>query len=563
MARPRGGWLFASLRHYDLSWLPGDAIAGLTLAAIAIPEQLATARLVGMPPMTGLLAFAAGSLAFAAFGANRFMSVGADSTIAPIMVGGLAMVAVAGTAHYSGMAAVLALLVGMVLLLAGLLRAGWIADLLSVPVTTGFLAGISVHIIVGQLPTILGLEAPHGHLVVRLGAILRELPHSNLYPMAIGLGVLAVTMLAEQRSARIPGALIGLVASGLAVWLMGLEHRGVAVLGALPIAPPAFALVLPTWSEFTQLLPVSLIVALVCMMQTAAVVQSFPSEPGEQEDVSRDFGALGAGSILAAVLGAFAVNSSPPRTAVVHESGGRSQLASLLAIAIIVAIVLLAAGAFAVVPQAALSGVLVFIGMRIFRVATMRQIYRRGGWEALLVVASAALVVLLPMETGVTMSIVLSLLHSIYIIARPGCAVLARVPGTTVWWNLEKGEAGEHEPGVLVFAPGAPINFTNAAYVRGRLNDAIAAMADPCRLVVIEASGVIYIDFTGSGILQQLIRDLRGRGIDVAVARLESDRAQRAAARSGLIARLGDDHVFRSVEDAIRSRQSAVPRSTA
>ena len=563
MARPRGGWLFASLRHYDLSWLPGDAIAGLTLAAIAIPEQLATARLVGMPPMTGLLAFAAGSLAFAAFGANRFMSVGADSTIAPIMVGGLAMVAVAGTAHYSGMAAVLALLVGLVLLLAGLLRAGWIADLLSVPVTTGFLAGISVHIIVGQLPTILGLEAPHGHLVVRLGAILRELPHSNLYPMAIGLGVLAVTMLAEQRSARIPGALIGLVASGLAVWLMGLEHRGVAVLGALPIAPPAFALVLPTWSEFTQLLPVSLIVALVCMMQTAAVVQSFPSKPGEQEDVSRDFGALGAGSILAAVLGAFAVNSSPPRTAVVHESGGRSQLASLLAIAIIVAIVLLAAGAFAVVPQAALSGVLVFIGMRIFRVATMRQIYRRGGWEILLVVASAALVVLLPMETGVTMSIVLSLLHSIYIIARPGCAVLARVPGTTVWWNLEKGEAGGHEPGVLVFAPGAPINFTNAAYVRGRLNDAIAAMADPCRLVVIEASGVIYIDFTGSGILQQLIRDLRGRGIDVAVARLESDRAQRAAARSGLIARLGDDHVFRSVEDAIRSRQSAVPRSTA
>jgi sulfate permease, SulP family len=527
MARPRGGWLFASLRHYDLSWLPGDAIAGLTLAAIAIPEQLATARLVGMPPMTGLLAFAAGSLAFAAFGANRFMSVGADSTIAPIMAGGLAMVAVAGTAHYSGMAAVLALLVGLVLLLAGLLRAGWIADLLSVPVTTGFLAGISVHIIVGQLPTILGLEVPHGHLVVRLGAILRELPQSNPYPMAIGLGVLAVTMLAEQRSARIPGALIGLVASGLAVWLMGLEHRGVAVLGALPIAPPAFALVLPTWSEFTQLLPVSLIVALVCMMQTAAVVQSFPSEPGEQEDVSRDFGALGAGSILAAVLGAFAVNSSPPRTAVAHESGGRSQLASLLAIAIIMAIVLLAAGAFAVVPQAALSGVLVFIGMCIFRVATMREIYRRGGWEILLVVASAALVVLLPMETGVTMSIVLSLLHSIYIIARPGCAVLARVPGTTVWWNLEKGEAGGHEPGVLVFAPGAPINFTNAAYVRGRLNDAIGAMAEPCRLVVIEASGVIYIDFTGSGILQQLIRDLRGRGIDVAVARLESDRAQR------------------------------------
>jgi MFS superfamily sulfate permease-like transporter len=452
------------------------------------------------------------------------------------------------------MAAVLALLVGLILLLAGLLRAGWIADLLSVPVTTGFLAGISVHIIVGQLPAILGLEAPQGHLVTRLAAILRELPQGSLYPLAIGLGVLAITVLAERWSARIPAALIGLVASGLAVWLMGLEQRGVAVLGALPIALPELALKLPTWNEFTQLLPVALIVALVCMMQTAAVVQSFPSEPGAQEAVSRDFGALGAGSILAGMLGAFAVDSSPPRTAVVHESGGRSQLAGLLAIAIIVAIVALAAGAFAFVPQAALSGVLVFIGLRIFRVATMRDIYRRGGWEILLVVASGALVVLLPMETGVTMSIVLSLLHSIYIIARPGCAVLARVPGTTVWWNLGKGEAGEHEPGVLVFAPGAPINFTNAAYVRGRLNDAIAAMAEPCRLLVIEANGVIYIDFTGSQILQQLVTDLRQRGIDVAVARLESERAQHAAARSGLIARLGQDHVFRSVEDAIRGR---------
>jgi SulP family sulfate permease len=139
---PRGAWLFASLRGYSQAWLPGDAIAGMTLAAIAIPEQLATARLVGMPPMAGLLAFAAGSLAFAAFGASRFMSVGADSTIAPIMAGGLVTMAAAGSAHYSAMAAALALLVGLALLIAGILRVGWIADLLSIPVAIGFLAGI-------------------------------------------------------------------------------------------------------------------------------------------------------------------------------------------------------------------------------------------------------------------------------------------------------------------------------------------------------------------------------------------------------------------------------------
>ncbi len=263
-------------------------------------------------------------------------------------------------------------------------------------------------------------------------------------------------------------------------------------------------------------MPVSLIVALVCMMQTAAVVRSFPNDPETEEKVSRDFAAVGIGSILAALIGGFAVDSSPPRTAIVHVSGGQSQLAGLLSIAIVAAIALVAAGAFAVLPVSALSGVLVFIGMRIFRVSTMREIYRRGGYEILLVAASAALVVFLPIQTGVTMSILLSLVHGIYIVARPDCAVLSRVPGTTVWWEEPAGEAVENEPGVLVFAPGAPINFTNAAYVRGKLMDAISAMAEPCRLVVIEARGVIDIDFTGSQMLQQVIGELRQQHTEVA-----------------------------------------------
>ena len=546
------GWLFASLRGFNASWLPGDAVAAMTLAAIAIPEQLATARLVGMPPMSGLFAFAAGSLAFAAFGANRFMSVGADSTIAPIMAATLAGVAATGTAHYAGMVAVLALLIGVVLLLASPLRLGWIADLLSIPVTTGFLAGISVHIIVGQLPAILGIDAPSGPLIGRLAEIMRQLPYANPYTAAIALGVLVVSLVAEWLSARIPGALIGLAASGLAVWQLNLERHGVSVLGALPIAPPAITLTWPSWSEFTRLLPLALIVAVVCMMQTAAVVQSFPSDPNRPDNVSRDFAAVGAGSILAALLGAFAVNSSPPRTAVVAESGGQSQLSGLLAIAIVAALVLLAADMFAVVPQAALSGVLVFIGMRIFRVALMRRIYQRSPREILLVAASAALVVMLPIETGVTMSIVLSLLHSIYIIARPYCTELARVPGTTIWWTLGKGEAGEHEPGVLVFALGAPINFINANYLRGKLMDAVTEKGHQCRLVVIEANGVIDVDFTGSQIMQQAVDELHRRNVDVAMARLESERAKEAAARTGLIDTLGANRVFLSVDEAIR-----------
>jgi sulfate permease, SulP family len=544
-------WLFASLRGYRPFWLPGDGMAAVTLAAIAIPEQLATARLAGMPPQAGLFAFAAGSIAFAALGANRFISVGADSTIAPIMAGGLAALAAAGSGPYVSLAAVLALLVGVALLLARPLRLGWIADLLSIPVTTGFLAGISIHIIVGQLPALLGIESGHGSLIADFAAIVRRLPQLNPAALAIGLGVLAVIVAAERLSPRIPGPLIGLAASGLAVWLLGLQQQGVAVLGVLKIEAPAMALAMPTWAQLMQLLPLALVVALICVMQTAAVVRSFPSDADGQEKASQDFAAVGAGSILAGLFGAFAVNASPPRTAVVREAGGRSQLAAILSVAIAAAIVLIAAGAFAFVPVAALAGVLIFIGLRIFRVATMRQIGRFGGWEIWLVAASAALIVLLPIQTGVTMSIVLSLLHGIYIVARPSCAVLARVPGTTVWWALPRGEAGEHEPGVLVFAPGAPIQFTNAGYVRNSLMDAVAAMKEPCRLVVIEGNGVIDIDFSGSRMLLQVITELRQRNIDVAVARLASERAQGAGVQTGLFAALGADHIFRSVEDAI------------
>ena len=552
----RAGWLFPSLHGYSLSQLPRDAVAALILTAIAVPGQLATARLMGLPPMVGLFAFAAGSLAFAAFGANRFASVAADSTIAPIMAGALALLVASGTPHYAALAAVLALLVGVILLGAGLFRAGWIADLLSVPVTVGFLAGIAVHIIVSQLPEMLGVDPPaKGHVLAQLLAICEALPQAKLSPILIGFGVLACTLIAEWLSPRIPGPLIGVLASGIAVWWLALDQHGLSVLGALPIVPPSMTLAMPSWNEFVRLVPLSLTVALVCMMQTAAVVRSFPSDPKQPEDVSRDFAAVGAGSILAGVTGSFAVDASPPSTAAVAESGGTSQVCSLLAIAIVAAIVLLAGGAFAFVPQAALSGVLVYIGLRIVRVATMRQIYRCGGNEILLVIASAALVVIMPIQTGVAMSIGLSLLHSLYIVARPDSAVLARVPGTTVWWDLPAGEAGEHQPGALVFAPGAPINFTNAFYVRGKLMDAIAAMREPCRLVVIEANGIINFDFTGAQIFQQVVSELRDRGIDVVIARLESEHARRAAERSGLIATLGQDHVFRSVEDAIQDHK--------
>src|SRR6516164_2953783 len=276
-------WLLASLHGHRIGWLPRDLIAGLMLAAIAIPGQLATARLAGMPPETGLYAFAAGSLAFAVFGANRFMSVAADSTIAPIFAGALASWAAVGTPHYAELVTLLALMVGAILLVVGLLRAGWLATLLSIPVTTGFLAGIAIHIMVGELPTLLGISEERGH-------ILRRLDETNLYTLALGAGVLIVTLGTARISAKIPGALIGVVAAGVAVALFHLQSRGASLLEPLHVELPRLALPsLPEARDIGRLLPLALIVAMVCIMQTSAVASTFPSEEDRPDDASRDF----------------------------------------------------------------------------------------------------------------------------------------------------------------------------------------------------------------------------------------------------------------------------------
>ena len=551
--------LFSSLRGYRLEYLPRDLIAGLMLAAIAIPGQLATARLAGMPPQTGLFAFAAGALAFAVFGANRYMSVAADSTIAPIFAGGLASIAVAGSATYSEYAALLALLVGLVLVAVGLLRAGWLATLLSVPVTTGFLAGISIHIIVGELPTLLGVSNETGHLLVRLVHVLGRFGEANPYTIALGAGVLIATLGAARISSRIPGALIGLVGAGLAVAVFHLKDKGVSLLGPMPAPTPHFTLPsVPGMDDLSRLVQLALVVAMVCIMQTAAVAGAFPSDDDEPDDVSRDFAGVGAGSILAGLMGAFAVDASPPSTAIVRESGGRSQIASLTALALMIALAVLAAGLMAYVPHAALAGILVYVAMRIFRVDEMIEIYRRGGFEILLVAAACGLVVALPIETGMLLAIVLSFVHSLYIVARPYCVELARVPGSTVWWPPGLSTEGEHEPGVLVFAPEAPLNFTNAEHISAKIRSAVALSRTPVKLLVIEANGMIDIDYTGSQIIRRTIAELEARNIVVTMARLSNERAQAQAHRTGLIEAIGPERVYLSVEEAVRK---AVPRA--
>jgi MFS superfamily sulfate permease-like transporter len=543
--------LFRSLKGWSVADLGGDLSAGLTLAAIAIPEQMATASLGGFGPAIGFFAFIAGSIAFAVFGSSRYLSVGADSTITPIFAGGLTVLAVAGTPAYAAFAATLGLLVGAILILAGSFRMGWIANLLSVPVTTGFLAGIAIHIAVSQLPALLGIPAGQGNFFAHVADISRNIRHTNLFVMALGVGVFFTTLVSEKISSRIPGALIGVGLATIATIGFHLESSGVAVLG--DIVGTFLHLEIPSLGgeELSRLAALALLISLVVMMQTAATSSSFSPAKDEPPDVNHDFIGVGAGSVLSGLFGAFPVNSSPPRTAVAVESGGRSQLAGLIAASIVAALISFGPSLLTHVPRAALAGVLLFVAQRITRFSVMAQIYRQATGEFALIVATMVAIVALPIQIGVAAGIMFSIFQGVWATTRSRVIEFERLPGTSIWWPPEKLAKGEKVDGVMVLAFQAPLTFLNAHTFRRDFLATVRHAPRPLKAIVLEASNIVEIDFTASQILVQVIGHCRDAGVSFEIARLESLRGQDDLKRLGILELLGHEQIFHSVEAAI------------
>ncbi len=549
-----------SLAGYQGAFLTPDVLAGLTLAAVAIPEQMATARLGGLPPQYGFFAFIAGAVGFAIFGLNRLMSVGADSTITPIFAGTLALLAASGSPAYLAMAATLALMVGVLTILAGLLRMGWVADLLSEPVTVGFLVGVSLHIMVSQLPGALGVPAGSGNLIHDLTVIAAEAGRLNPYALSIAAGVLALTALCHRLSPRLPGALVAMVLASVASVLAGLPAKGLAVLGHVARGLPRSPLTSLTWDGVVALIPLAVLVSLVAMVQTAATSRAFPNDPDGAGDLERDYIGLGAANVLAGLIGAFAVDASPPRTAIAAEGAARTQVSGLVAAGLVGLIVAFGEGLLGYVPVSALSGVLLFIALRIIRVKEIAAVAAASRTELGLIAATAGAILILPIAQGVAVGVALSLLHGMWSSARPRTFEMARVPGTTIWWPIDGARSGEKTPGVAVIGFQGPLFFLNAFEFRARLTAVLADPAWPVRLIVLEAAGILDFDYTGAQAFAAVVRRCREANVRLALARLESVRAQRAFVRLGMAKLIGEDQIFDSVAEAVASiPQGAVP----
>lgn len=545
----------SSLHGYRRAWLAADAPAALALLVIAVPEQLATSRLAGMPPVTGLYAFVAGTVMFALVGSNPQMSVGADSTIAPLFAVAIAHLASTGSPRYIALVGLLAVVVGVIVALVGILRLGWIAEFLSAPIISGFFAGVAVIIIVHQLNDLLGLPTSGGSTLHRLSTVIGNLPKTNGWTLGIGIGVFAVIAAAERIDRRAPGALLGLIGSSLLVSVLGLHAHGVAVLGTVAHAAPRFGLSALSWSSIGNVLPVAGVVALVVISQSAATSRGFADQGGYEVDVGRDFVGVGAGSVLSGLAGSFPVNASPARTAAVASAGGRTQAADLGAAAVVVALVP-AVVLLKHVPLATLAAVLIFVAIRILHIRDLAAVFRFDLWEFGLAVVTALTVALIGVEQGIGVAVGLAILDRTRLSSRPHVHIMGRIAGTTSWDLLESDRRPIEVPGVLVLLFAVPLYFANAGHFRIQVDSALSHLATRPSVLVLDVVGMHDIDFTGAGALKHVLDELDREHIDFALARAGSHVLENLA-RSGLLDRIGPDHLFPSVDQAVSALRPA------
>ena len=551
-----------SLRGYRRAWLGLDLLAGLTLAAVCVPESLADAKLAAMPPITGLYAFLAGALGAVLFSTSRQLSIGPDSTIGPMMAVGVGSIVAVSGPDYAARVVLLALVVGIVVLVAGIARLGFLADLLSRPVMSGFLSGVAVIVVVGQLHVILGLPASGGGTPEKMLAVIQHFGEANLATLLVGVAVLAVILGGERLGPRFPGALIAVVGSLVVVGVFDLGGHGVALVGSLPAGLPPLALPRLDLADLVSLGPVVVPIFFVILAQTAATSRSFAVSGGYDVRIDRDFVAVGAASVLAGLTGGFAVNASPTRTAVVAAANGRTQAVNLIAGLVVAAVLLVATGLIASFPEATLGGILIAVGVRLFKWRDLVAVAGYSRPELAIALVTLAVVAGVGIQEGIYLAIALALLRRTYLSARPHDADLGRLPGPAgVWISRRNRPEAVVPPGVRVFRFDAPLFYANAQHFAERIRVEIAGALEHIHGFVVEAVGIDDIDFTGARMLAELDDELLGRGVTLTIAH-PFGRLGRELTAGSLASRFAG-RVFNTVDDAVAALEAGVPPGAA
>ena len=560
--------LFGSIRPYDRSFLRADVIAGVTLAALAIPEVMGYTKIAGTPVITGLYTILIPIVAFAVFGSSRHLVVGGDSATAAIMYAGIGSLSIAGlepgTSKWLELASLSALLCAGFLLLARIARLGFLANFISRTVLVGFLTGVGIQVALGQLSGLLGVPSPSvkpdrtAGTLVKAWDTLKELGHVSWATVAVSVATLAVLVAFERWIKGIPAGLVAVVGLIATSWIVNLSAHGVATLGPVPRGLPHVGV--PhgiTRGDVTGLIATALSMFLVILAQSAATSRAYAVKYQEEFVENDDLLGLAAANLAAGLSSTFVVNGSPTKTEMVDEARSRSQVAQLTTAVVVACVLLFLTKPLQYLPDAVLAAVVFLIGVKLVDIADIRAIWRLRKDEFSVAFVTAAVVICVGVEQGIVLAIVLSLLLHVRRHYLPSDRVVTWAPdGRVVLNRVEPGAATE--PGLVIYKFAVGLFFANAERLSTEVLTLVGGPSPP-RWFVLDAGAIDDVDYTGGQTLLEVARQLRQRDIVFAVVDAGSH-LRHELDRFGLTALIGADHYFdslRAARDAFRQSASS------
>jgi high affinity sulfate transporter 1 len=544
-----------ALVGYRREDLPYDLVAGLSVAAVALPVGVAYAQLAGFNPVVGLYASVLPLVVYALLGTSRQLIVGPDAATCALVGAAVAPLAAGSPEQHLAYSVALAILAGLMCIAASFLRLGAIADFLSKPILVGFLNGVSLHILVGQFPKLVGfsIEAPPG-VVPQLLELLSKFDQTHWPTLGVGVATFVVLRGSGHLFKRLPAAMVALVFGGVAVAVLGLDARGVAVVGAVPAGLPDFRLPAISFDLIEEIAGPAAGIALVSFSSMMLTARSFAARNRYTIDVDREFAALGAANIAAGLSQGFAVSGADSRTAVSDASGGRTQVTGLVAAATIACVLLFFTDLLSIVPIAALGAILVNASLSLLDVGTLRRLLRLDRAEFALSLLATLGVVWFGAIEAIVVVLALALLRFVRVTFRPRVELLGRVEGLPGYHAMDLNPSAQTYPGLILFRFNAPLVFFNAPYFKQQALAAIATAGPGLKWFVIDALPLTQVDVTGIYELEDLQLTLRDRNVELVVAGPLRDRLD-VTRRGELAQAVLDARQFPTIEQAVQAFQ--------
>lgn len=569
----------AQFRDYRRSYLRGDVVGGVTVAAYLVPQVMAYATLAGLPAVNGLWCALVPLVAYAVFGTSRMLSAGPESTTALMTATAVAPLAAGNPAAYLSMSAILAILVGLVCLFAGVIRLGFLADLLSKPVLAGYMTGLALIMISSQLGKLTGAPVQGDEIIDEIESLIEVHDQMHTPTLEFSLAVLAVLLLFAKLMPRAPGPLLAVLLATAAVSVFSLDKYGIKVIGEVPGGLPAVGISHITLQDgaVKNLAAIAVGISIVAFADTVLTARTFATKDGSHIDANAELRAMGVFNMGSALTQGFPVSSSASRTALGFLVGARTQMYSLVATAVVLVVMLTAHNLLAKFPTAALGALVVYAGLRLIDVAEFKRLARFRASELILALATVVAVLVFGVLYGVVAAVGISILDLLRRVARPHDGVLGFVPGLAGMHDVDDYPEAERVPGLLVYRYDAPLFFANSDNFVKRALHSVDTNPDPVRWFIMNAEANVDVDLTGLDAVKQLREVLLGRGIQFGMARVKQDLRDELEA-AGLLAVIGEQNIYPtlptavaayrdragevSANDAAPSATTAVPAST-